>query len=90
MLETFFQKLSERAVSPCQASPGSVGYDLFTPIDFTLQPNEQRTIFTDIVLTPPEGYYVQLMPKSGLTLLYRLDIKAGIINPDYTGNVGWF
>ena len=58
------------------------------PVDFTLQPNEQRTIFTDIALTPPEGYYVQLMPKSGVSVLYELDIKARVIDPDYTGNVG--
>ena len=71
MLETFFQELSKKAISPRQATPGSVGYDLFTPIDFILQPNEQKTIFIDIALTPPEGYYMQLMPKSGLTILYE-------------------
>ena len=37
---------------------------------------------------PPEGYYAQLMSKSGLTALYELDVKAGVIDPDYTGNIG--
>ena len=40
VLETFFQKLSKKAISPCQATPGSVGYDLFMPMDFVIQPNE--------------------------------------------------
>ena len=38
VLETYFQKLSEKAISPHQATPGSVGYDLFTPVDFLIQP----------------------------------------------------
>ena len=88
MLETYFQKLSERAISPHQATPGSVGYDLFTPIDFVIQPKEQKTVFTDLTITPPEGYYTQLMSKSGLTVLYELEVKAGVIDPDFTGNIG--
>ena len=88
ILETYFQKLSERAVSPRRATPGSVGYDLFAPVDFQLQPKEQKTIFIDLAIVPPEGYYTQLMSKSGLTVLYELEVKAGVIDPDFTGNVG--
>ena len=56
----YFQKLSDRGVSPHQATPGSVGYDLFRPIDFIIQPKEQKTVFIDLAITPPEGYYGQL------------------------------
>ena len=87
-IETYFQKLSEKAVSPHRATPGSVGYDLFTPIDFQIQPKEQKTVFIDLAIVPPEGYYAQLMSKSGLTILYELEVKAGVIDPDYTGNIG--
>ena len=79
--------MSERAVSPRRATPGSVGYDLFAPVDFQLQPKEQKTIFINLAIVPPEGYYPQLMPKSGLTVLYELEVKAGVIDPDFTGNV---
>ena len=88
VLETYFQKLSEKAISPHQATPGSVGYDLFTPIDFKIQPREQKTVFIDLAITPPEGYYAQLMSKSGLMVLYELEVKAGVIDPDFTGNIG--
>ena len=88
VLETYFQKLSEKAISPHQATPGSVGYDLFTPVDFLIQPNEQKTVFIDLAVTPPEGYYTQLMSKSGLMVLYELEVKAGVIDPDFTGNIG--
>ena len=65
-----------------------MGYDLFTPVDFLIQPNEQKTVLIDLAVTPPEGYYAQLMSKSGLTVLYKLEVKAGVIDPDFTGNIG--
>ena len=65
-----------------------MGYDLFTPIDFQILPKEQKTVFTDLAIAPPEGYYAQLMSKSGLTVLYELEVKAGVIDPDFTGNIG--
>ena len=88
VLETYFQKLSEKAISPHQATPGSVGYDLFTPVDFLIQPNEQKTVFIDLAVMPPEGYYAQLMSKSGLMVLYELEVSRGVIDPDFTGNIG--
>ena len=88
VLETFFQKLTERAITPCRTTPGSVGYDLFTPYDFEIQPQEQKIIFTDLAVSAPKGYYVQLMSKSGLTVSYELEVKAGVIDPDFTGNLG--
>ena len=88
MLEAYFQKLTDKAITPRRANPGSVGYDIFTPIHFVLQPREQETIFIDIAVSPLEGYYVQLMSKSGLTVTYKLEVKAGVINPDFKGNVG--
>ena len=65
-----------------------MGYDLFTPIDFQIQSKEQKTVLIDLIIVPPEGYYTQLMSKSGLMVLYELEVKAGVINPDFTGNIG--
>ena len=45
-------------------------------------------VFIDLAITPPEGYYTQLMSKSGLAVLYELEVKARVIDPDYTGNIG--
>ena len=88
VLGMYFQKLTERAVSPRRTTPGSVGYDLFTPINFQIEPKEQKTVFINLAIVPPEGYYAQVMSKSGLTVLYELEVKAGVIDPDFTGNVG--
>ena len=88
MLETFFQKLTEKAITPHRVTAGSVGYDLLTPIDFEIQSQEQKIIFTDLAVSVPEGHYAQLMSKSGLTVSYKLEVKAGVIGPDFTGNIG--
>ena len=45
-------------------------------------------MFIDLAVTPPEGYYAQLMSKSGIMVLYELEVKGGVIDPDYTGNIG--
>ena len=65
-----------------------MGYDIFTSIDCIIRPNEQKLIFTDLALTPPAGYYAQLMSKSGLMVTYELEVKAGVIDPDYVRNIG--
>ena len=57
-------------------------------LTFKYNHKEQKTVFTDIAIAPPEGYYAQLMSKSGLTGRYELEVKAGVINPDFTGNMG--
>ena len=88
MLGALFQKLFNSAITPCRATPGSVGYDLYTPINFILQLLEQRTIFIDIAIKPPKEHYAQLMSKSGLMTLHEVEVKAGVIDPDYTGNIG--
>ena len=80
--------MSEKAINPHQATPGSVGYDLFTPVDLLIQPNKQKTVFLDLAVAPPKGYYTQLISKSGLTVLYELEVKAGVIDQDFTGNIG--
>ena len=65
-----------------------MGYDLFTPINFILHPKEQSTVFIDIAVQIPDGYYGQIAPKSGLVTLHKIDVRAGVIDPDYTGNIG--
>ena len=73
---------------PTSSNPWIHGLDLFTPINFQIQPKEQKTVFIDLAIVPPEGYYAQLMSKSDLTVLYELEVKAGVIDPDFTGNIG--
>ena len=45
-------------------------------------------MYTDIAIGVPVGHYGRVAPKSGLTLNHHVTALAGVIDPDYTGNVG--
>ena len=62
---------------------------IYSPLlTFKSYQRNRKLFFIDLAIVPPEGYYVQLMSKSGLTVLYELEVKAGVIDPDFTGNIG--
>ena len=44
------KKLSDKAKIPKQATPGSIGLDLFAPVEYPIPPNEQVLIPTDLTL----------------------------------------
>lgn len=79
------QKLYESIKLPCRATTGSAGYDFFTPIDITLNPKENILIPTGVRVKIEEGWFLGIMPKSGLGFKFRLqmDNTIGIIDSDY-------
>ena len=76
------------AKPPARSTEGAIGYDLYTPFSFTLYPREIKLVYTDIAIKVPLGHYGRVAPKSGLTLKHHVTVLAGVIDPDYTGNVG--
>lgn len=70
---------------PERATVGSAGYDFFSPLDFTLKPNETILIPSGIRCEMLSDYVLMLFPRSGLGFKYRLqlDNTVGIIDSDY-------
>ena len=58
------------------------------PIDFRIKPKVHKVIFLDYALGIPEGNYGRIASKLGLALDYGIDVKAGVVNRGYRGNVG--
>jgi dUTP pyrophosphatase len=79
--------LSLHATIPTRATDGSAGYDLYSAVDTTIQPNTRSCIPLDITFIPPIGTYGQILSRSGLAAKHYVDVKAGTIDNDYTGNV---
>ena len=83
-----FRKLSEAALEPVRGSPLSAGVDLKTPYMIRIGPNEQKLCKTDLSVIIPSGFYGQLKERSGLAKNTGYQVKAGVIDRDYTGNIG--
>lgn len=71
---------------PGRATAKSAGYDIFTPLSFTLEPGRTIKIPTGIRVLMREDYVFMIYPRSGLGFKYRLQLNntVGIIDADYS------
>ena len=86
-IELPFVKISADAVTPTRATGGSAGLDFYSPADYIIPPHSQLLVPIQIKLQIPLGYYGRLAAKSGLAMLHQLHVGAGVIDPDYTGEI---
>ena len=72
---------------PRRATAGSSGYDIRAPFAFTLKPGEDIVIPTGIRVWIAPGWWLMLMPRSGLGFRFytRLANTVGNIDSDYYG-----
>jgi dUTP pyrophosphatase len=80
-------KLVPHATLPARATPGAVGYDLFSIDNYVVLPGRRVVVSTGISVSLPSGCYGRIAPRSGLAVKHGLDTLAGVIDPDYTGEV---
>ncbi len=84
-----FKKLHPNAKIPSYATPGSVGMDIRSIDDVTIGPNRTRIVSTGIAIDIPDGYEIQVRPRSGLALKHGITVlnTPGTIDSDYTGEI---
>ena len=80
-------KMSPRAVVPTKATKYSIGLDLYNPDSYLIHPKRQALIPIQIRLGIPPGYYGRITSKSGLAVQHKIRVGAGVIDPDYTGEI---
>lgn len=70
---------------PTRATCGSAGYDFYLPFPFSLYSNGAVTIPTGIRVDIQPGWFLMLVPRSGLGFKHGLRLlnTAGIIDSDY-------
>lgn len=80
-------RLTPNAILPVRGSPGSAGFDLFSTSNYVILPGRRMVVSTGISLVFPEGTYGRIAPRSGLAIRHGVHILAGVIDPDYKGEV---
>lgn len=88
MLEAIrVKKLRPDAKLPFRATPSATGYDLYACLDADLEVGQQPTrVPTGIAIEAPEGYDVQIRPRSGLSS-QGVMAAFGTIDADYRGEL---
>ncbi len=74
---------------PEYASAGAAGLDVVAAENLTLAPGERHPVATGFAVAIPDGYEVQVRPRSGLALRHGITClnTPGTIDSDYRGEV---
>ena len=80
-------RMTAAASLPARASVGAAGYDIVASRAAQVPARGSCVINTDLALALPPGVYGRLAPRSGLALRASIDVGAGVIDPDYRGEL---
>ena len=85
-----YAELNHEHGLPVYAHPGDSGMDIRANESIRLEPKETRLIPTGIRVSIPQGYEIQVRPRSGLALRDGLTLlnSPGTIDCDYRGELG--
>jgi dUTP pyrophosphatase len=74
---------------PSYATHGAAGMDVVAAEDFDLEPGQRHAVATGFKVAIPEGYEIQVRPRSGLALKHGITVPntPGTIDSDYRGEV---
>ena len=73
-----FLRLSRVAKAPIRATPAAAGFDLFAAHSAKIPAGARACIRTDIQIELPPGCYGRIAPRSGLSLIWGIDVLAGV------------
>jgi dUTP pyrophosphatase len=81
------KKLHEDAVVPTYGTDGAAGFDFYALEEVTLLPGQTQLIKTGLAMAIPQGYEIQVRPRSGMSLKtsFRIANAPGTIDSDYRG-----
>ena len=82
------KKLHSGARLPVRGSLEAAGYDLFAAEDVNIPSRQSRIVSTGIAIQLDPGYVMIVKERSGLATKTGLQLKAGVIDSDYRGDVG--
>lgn len=81
------KRLHEDAVIPTYAHEGDSGFDLVAVADVLVEPGETVKVPIGLAFEIPNGYELQIRPRSGITSKTKLRVQFGTVDSGYIGEV---
>jgi len=83
------QPHGEGLALPAYATHGAAGMDVLAAEDVTLAPGGRHAVATGFSVAIPEGFEIQVRPRSGLALKHGISVPntPGTIDSDYRGEL---
>ena len=74
---------------PAYATSGAAGMDVLSAESLTLKPGQRHAVATGLAMAIPQGYEIQVRPRSGLALKHGISVPntPGTIDSDYRGEL---
>ena len=74
---------------PAYATSGAAGMDIVSAEQVTIAPGARHAVATGLAVAIPEGYEIQVRPRSGLALKHGISVPntPGTIDSDYRGEI---
>jgi dUTP pyrophosphatase len=90
LIEIFIEKCREDAVIPEYAREDDAGMDISSAMDVIIKPGETTIIPTGLKIAVPEGYELQVRPRSGISMRspLRISNSPGTIDSGYRDELG--
>lgn len=74
---------------PAYATSGAAGMDVVSAEDVTIAPGARHPVATGLAVAIPQGYEIQVRPRSGLAFKHGITVPntPGTIDSDYRGEL---
>ena len=88
--KVYFEKLRDDVKLPTYANEGDAGMDVYCPEEIKFSPGDTKVVPLGFKVAIPEGYELQVRPRSGMSLKtpFRVANSPGTIDSQYRGEVG--
>lgn len=83
------KKINPEAILPTYATEGSAGFDLYSVDELVLEPGKRALVDTGLAFEIPEGFEIQIRPRSGLAFKHGVTVlnSPGTVDADFRGQV---
>ena len=90
-MKILVKRVRPQALLPQYMSPQAAGMDLYACLEesLTLKPGQWEAVPTGIAVALPQGWELQIRPRSGLALKHGVTLlnAPGTIDADYRGEI---